>query len=193
VEKSSEDACVGSLPFDYSLISNSGFAPDVGSHEPTPDLIPEPPDHDEEVRQKINQMLIEESRRVFPHKPVRQMVRRVEQDLTVFIPNPASPKHFPNDQTPIPGVAEESISIPHEQEIRQEMQTTTIPKTSLVKHNQVKALALELMADRFTFNGEPKFTRVSETFTDAVERFLYTAIAAAIRRHPSTGKIIKEF
>jgi hypothetical protein len=73
------------------------------------------------------------------------------------------------------------------------MQTTTIPKTSLVKHNQVKALALELMADRFTFNGQPKFTRVSETFTDAVERFLYTAIAAAIRRHPSTGKIIKEF
>jgi len=90
-------------------------------------------------------------------------------------------------------VAEEPISIPHEQEIRQEMQTTTTPKISLVKHNQIKALALELMADRFTFNGQPKFTRVSPSFTDAIERFLYAAIVAAIKRHPSTGKSIKEF
>jgi hypothetical protein len=70
---------------------------------------------------------------------------------------------------------------------------TAPPRTSLVKHNQVKALALELMAERFTFNGEPKFTRVSPVFIDAVERFLYAAIAGAIRRHPSIGKVIKDF
>jgi hypothetical protein len=187
MEKSSEDVSVGSLPFDYSLISNSGFAPDLGSDEPKADLIPEPLEHDEEVRQMVNKM----EQNLNDHPPFTSN----QADLTAFVPNPASPAHFPlkDDQTPIPGMAPEPISIPYEQEIRQEMQTTTIPKTSLIKHNQVKALALELMADRFTFNGEPKFTRVSPSFTDAIERFLYAAIAAAIRRHPSTGKIIKEF
>jgi L-rhamnose isomerase len=90
-------------------------------------------------------------------------------------------------------VVTEQISLPHEQEIRQEMQTSTISKISLVKHNQVKALALELMADRFTFNGQPKFTRVSPTFVDSLERFVYAALVTAIRRHPSIGKVIKDF
>lgn len=73
------------------------------------------------------------------------------------------------------------------------MQTIATPKTSLIKHNQVKALALELMAERFSFNGKKKFTRVSPQFCDLVERFLYAALVAAIKRHPSTGKVIKEF
>lgn len=78
-------------------------------------------------------------------------------------------------------------------EAREQMQTTATPKVSLVKHNQVKALALKLMAERFSFNGKPKFTRVTPQFCEATERFLYAAIVSAIKKHPSVGKVIKEF
>jgi hypothetical protein len=70
---------------------------------------------------------------------------------------------------------------------------STIPEVSLVKHNQVKALALALMADRFTFNGQPKFTRVSPQFIESIEQYVHAAIVTAIRRHPSSGKVIKDF
>jgi hypothetical protein len=101
---------------------------------------------------------------------------------------PVEPRY---DQSELPAISAEQKK--QEEETRQEMQTVDTPKISLVKHNQVKALALELMAERFTFNGKKKFTRVSDQFCEALERFLYTAIVSAIKRHPSSGKVIKEF
>ena len=79
-----------------------------------------------------------------------------------------------------------------DQETREQMRAVN-PTVSLIKHNQVKQLALELMAERFSFNGQPKFTRVSPAFCEALERFLYAAINAAIQKHPSTGKTIQDF
>lgn len=95
------------------------------------------------------------------------------------------------DQSVLPTISAEQQK--QEEETRQEMETIAPPKLSLVKHNQVKALALELMADRFTFNGKKKFTRVSPQFCESLERFLYAAIVSAIQRHPSSGKVIKDF
>jgi hypothetical protein len=51
MERSLEDSCVGSLPFDYSVLENGGRAPDVGRDDSSENLItrasvkhePEPP------------------------------------------------------------------------------------------------------------------------------------------------------
>lgn len=42
VEKSPQDDCVGSVPFDYRLLEDSGCAPDAGSNVPAQDLKNEP-------------------------------------------------------------------------------------------------------------------------------------------------------
>lgn len=38
MEKSPQDDCVGSVPFDYSLLEDSGRSPDAGSNVPAQDL-----------------------------------------------------------------------------------------------------------------------------------------------------------
>lgn len=46
VEKSPQDTCVGSVPFDYSILEDSGCAPDAGSDAPKEDLKEVVPDAD---------------------------------------------------------------------------------------------------------------------------------------------------
>ena len=143
LEKSPEDRSLGSVPFDYGKLVDSGCPPDPRSDEPkvnikTPPIILDVPQH---------------------------FLGTLDME--------------PTDEVKI-------------QETKQQM-TTVNPTVSLIKHNQVKALALELMAERFSFNGQPKFTRVSPAFCEAIERFVYTAVRDAIQRHPSTGKTIQDF
>jgi hypothetical protein len=113
---------------------------------------------------------------------------KLDLEKEVVPPEEEEPRY---DQSELPALPAEQTK--QEEETRQEMETTVTPEISLVKHNQVRELALKLMADRFTFNGEPKFTRVSPVFYDALEKFLYAAVVSAIKRHPSYGKVIKEF
>ena len=160
VEKSPEDVSVGALPFDYSVLGDSGCPPDAGGNEPRPALT----------------------------SALQSNALQKQATLSVF--NVKTNSIEP--EIPVYGV-EETVSIPHEQETRQEMDKITKQHTSLVKANQVRSLALELMAQRFSFNGKPKFNRVSPQFVNAVERFVHAAIVSAIRRHPSTGKHIKHF
>jgi hypothetical protein len=127
-----------------------------------------------------------------------------EPNLESELPPPPQMEEesYAPDQSVAPEISSEQEK--QEQETRLEMEAiATLPKThklkhdevkfSLIKHNQVKALALELMAERFTFNGKKKFTRVSPKFCEDLEKFLYAAIAAAIKRHHSYGRVIKEF
>lgn len=141
VEKASTDRSVGSVPFDYSQLSDGGRAPDPGSHAPQTNLTFLPP---------------------------------VAGDVPI---TPPLQIDFSNQI----------------EQTKEQMQTAVNPPVSLIKHNQVKTLALELMAERFTFNGEPKFTRVSESFCESLERFVYAALKSAIQKHPSTGKTIQDF
>jgi hypothetical protein len=153
MEKSSEDRSLGSVPFDYGKLGDSGRAPDVRSDEPEVNLIgPE-----------------------FTTGPWPEgTVENSKRELTKIA-----------DTQPV-------FDEIKNQETREQMNTAN-PTVSLIKHNQVKALALSLMAERFSFNGQPKFTRVSDTFCEQIERFVYTAIKNAIQKHPSTGKVIKDF
>jgi hypothetical protein len=152
MEKSSEDRSLGSVPFDYGKLGDSGRAPDVRSDEPEVDLEPTTP---------------------------------------IMIGGPYDPPH----NVQLPTLNNDFIELRQdnkEQETREQMKAVN-PTVSLIKHNQVKALALSLMAERFSFNGQPKFTRVSDTFCEQIERFVYTAVKNAIQKHPSTGKVIKDF
>jgi hypothetical protein len=70
--------------------------------------------------------------------------------------------------------------------------TTKLNPTPHLNRSRVKRTALELAAaNRHTYDGKPRFTRVSATFLERIEARVREAIRSEVHSHPSVGKTLQ--
>lgn len=132
MEKSPQDRCVGSVPFDYSQLKDSGCAADLGSDVPQNDLM--------------------------------------EPELLAKAPVHHDEANVDNSQQ----------TISYDDIEREQFK-------GLLNRKATREIALRLINERFpAIEGKPpRFSRVSETFIDALDAVLCDALVKAIARHPS--------
>jgi hypothetical protein len=92
VEKSPQDQCVGSVPFDYSILEDGRCAPDVRSDVPKEDLKEEVMQNDAGIRLHVNQEPL----------PLTTGVQEQETKAIINAENKLTPLLAEN-ATPIPG------------------------------------------------------------------------------------------
>jgi hypothetical protein len=177
VEKSPQDQCIGSVPFDYSILEDGGCASDTGSDVPKENLKEEVMPYDAGIRLHVNQESLPDGARGITcshgHGPGDFSLKQEPLPLTTGVQeqetNAKSVINAENKLTPI--LAENATPIPG--------------CKGLLNRKEVRLTALRLINERFPSQRGKLFSRVSDKFIDRLELAVQTEMLAAINRHPS--------